>query len=1084
MHHLYKGLLCTLNLLLISIPSPAYDPQEHLTIQLDELTEITNSTTPYLFTGTELSPLQETITKIAPLAQTDDSTTALKTLQSRLKKGYKTAPKNLVINALTEIETILNTRHYLIEDDEIIRTLAAQLDECKDLIIHNALKIDRAPRPPLQPGGTTGSMGSPNPAPESISGSSNSTDVNVIHNLYVGNDATIANSLSIGNSTTIAGPLTVTNASTFIEGGLHVGGPSDPGPDNLLVDGTSTLTGSAITNSEIDVTSASTLNIGTSNADLIMLGSASSTTTLNGTTSFTEKLITLNKGSAAGSADLSGFQLEENSSITGYIYTSPDRASWVLKPPSTSVGTITLTSGATGITIDQGLTLADSPTFANVTLTNYGPINFQNLASTYQASLHAPSLSASYTLTFPPNAGTAGQILSTDGSGVLNFINVASPVDGFVNGGNSFIGAATLGTLDNKSLDIKTESTTRITIANTAGLGVVTIIPNLILNANLDLNPSTIIYKDGKIFLHGLSSNLFLGPDAGASAPWGYDTALGDSALKTCTSGLNNTAVGFNALTAVTSGNELTAVGSHALNACTTGSANTAVGFNALSTVTTTSNNTALGHNALASSTGPDNTALGKSALSHASFTGNSNTALGSSAGITLTSGSNNILIGKDAGSAYTTENNNICIGLAGVATDSGVTRIAYIAGTTIFDPAKAVGVDPNNQLGTEFIAPVNATALTINEDATFNNLIRTQYHRTSYIYPTSLTGPIPNYLGFFYTNGDALNFGVTDLDRVNFSFNYRDTTPTGGPSSYLIPNPALGTAQITLGHTSTNGAAIVIGTNIPGIPPISRFEILEDGTINLSSSNTIQSANAPYIRQDGTGSFYAGPYAGNIGNANGTTAIGYEALGAADITNSYNNTAVGYQAGSNLTDQFCFSNVLIGATAGSALGFGSNNNIEIGSGCLGVSDEDGKVRIGNATNNSCILFSDSSRAINMAGSKWNPGLTNPGATRISYVKILPDGIGGYTWSGTSDILSVNRMALRPAGGWFITFVPCSANAFATATVIKAEPFVFPDGNSWTEVGTVTTSSVDVYSFNYLAALTDMPMSIIIMGIN
>ena len=42
------------------------------------------------------------------------------------------------------------------------------------------------------------------------------------------------------------------------EGGLHVGGTSDPGTDNLIVDGTSTLTGNVDANAGIDVTGLTT----------------------------------------------------------------------------------------------------------------------------------------------------------------------------------------------------------------------------------------------------------------------------------------------------------------------------------------------------------------------------------------------------------------------------------------------------------------------------------------------------------------------------------------------------------------------------------------------------------------------------------------------------------------------------------------------------------------------------------------------------------------------------------------------------------------------------------------------------------
>src|SRR2546422_5776551 len=60
------------------------------------------------------------------------------------------------------------------------------------------------------------------------------------------------------------------------------------------------------------------------------------------------------------------------------------------------------------------------------------------------------------------------------------------------------------------------------------------------------------------------------------------NTAEGDNALLSLTSGADNTAMGFNALESNTTGNVNTANGAGALNSNTTGGGNTAIGFNAL----------------------------------------------------------------------------------------------------------------------------------------------------------------------------------------------------------------------------------------------------------------------------------------------------------------------------------------------------------------------------------------------------------------------------------------------------------------------------------------------------------------------
>src|SRR2546428_3790346 len=81
-----------------------------------------------------------------------------------------------------------------------------------------------------------------------------------------------------------------------------------------------------------------------------------------------------------------------------------------------------------------------------------------------------------------------------------------------------------------------------------------------------------------------------LSPAAQAVTPapdGGYpnqNTAEGDNALLSLTSGADNTAMGFNALESNTTGNVNTANGAGALNSNTTGGGNTANGFNALIT--------------------------------------------------------------------------------------------------------------------------------------------------------------------------------------------------------------------------------------------------------------------------------------------------------------------------------------------------------------------------------------------------------------------------------------------------------------------------------------------------------------------
>src|SRR6478735_5117258 len=186
-------------------------------------------------------------------------------------------------------------------------------------------------------------------------------------------------------------------------------------------------------------------------------------------------------------------------------------------------------------------------------------------------------------------------------------------------------------------------------------------------------------------------------PDGGYP---GGNTAEGDNALFTLTTGASDTAVGFAALGSNTTGDFNTAEGSGALLLNTTGSSNPANGNNALFHNTSGFQNAATGvqalfsnttgfHNAadgfqalLSNTTGNHNTADGDNALVH-NTTGILNTAVGGHALDQNTTGSSNVALGFQAGFNIT-GNGNVCIGqnIVGLAGESNVTRIGNIGST------------------------------------------------------------------------------------------------------------------------------------------------------------------------------------------------------------------------------------------------------------------------------------------------------------------------------------------------------------------------------------------------------------------
>ena len=226
-----------------------------------------------------------------------------------------------------------------------------------------------------------------------------------------------------------------------------------------------------------------------------------------------------------------------------------------------------------------------------------------------------------------------------------------------------------------------------------------------------------------------------------------YNTATGYQALYSNTTGAANVANGTEALFHNTGGNENTATGSGALFYNTTGNNNSANGLAALQNNTTGMNNTANGHTALVGNTGGSNhTANGFQALgSFGAHTGSGNTATGVSALFANTTGgqntatglnallrnktgngntaegegtlennagSFNIAVGFNAGGALTTGSNNIDIGNVGVKGESNTMRIGtvkqkatFITGirgtATANANAVPVVIDSAGQLGT-----------------------------------------------------------------------------------------------------------------------------------------------------------------------------------------------------------------------------------------------------------------------------------------------------------------------------------------------------------------------------------------------
>ena len=183
-----------------------------------------------------------------------------------------------------------------------------------------------------------------------------------------------------------------------------------------------------------------------------------------------------------------------------------------------------------------------------------------------------------------------------------------------------------------------------------------------------------------------------------------FDTGIGAGALLLDIAG-SNTAVGAGALLTNSTGSDNNAFGTFALFNSTTGFFNNAVGHEALFSNVDGSQNNALGDLALFSNTsGGTNTAVGDDALFSVT-TGNSNTALGDEAGSNLGDGEGNIYIGAQVQAAGTGEFEFIRIGNDTAFTFPYDTYIAGIFNRSVdAGTAQFVFADTNGKIGTVLV--------------------------------------------------------------------------------------------------------------------------------------------------------------------------------------------------------------------------------------------------------------------------------------------------------------------------------------------------------------------------------------------
>ena len=270
----------------------------------------------------------------------------------------------------------------------------------------------------------------------------------------------------------------------------------------------------------------------------------------------------------------------------------------------------------------------------------------KNVNEAKYLSIAAPAtITSDTTLTFPNGAGNPGQILSTDGSGNLSWVNDSAGNPAGTNGQVQTNDGGTFGAIS--------EGTSgQVLTSNGAGVAPTfqTITGADPVTSSLDIGTS----KTVKI---------------NANSPDGNrNVAVGRLAYDNSPSGSDNVAIGDEALTSATSCVQNTAVGSEAMKFANTNSGNAAFGYQSLQNCTANLNS-AFGPGSMRGLTnGIFNTAIGTNCGVNMGGS-TDNVIIGGTAGNTLTGGNNNIIIGKSAEPSSATISNEITLGNGSIAT-------------------------------------------------------------------------------------------------------------------------------------------------------------------------------------------------------------------------------------------------------------------------------------------------------------------------------------------------------------------------------------------------------------------------------
>ena len=491
------------------------------------------------------------------------------------------------------------------------------------------------------------------------------------------------------------------------------------------------------------------------------------------------------------------------------------------------------------------------------------------------------SAAASYTLTLPNDDGNANQVLKTDGSGTLAWVDQSSVT---LAGSLNYLTISGQ-TITQNAIDLATDTTGTLAIASggtgaTSASAARTALSAAASGANSDITSLTGLTTDLTVAQGGTGASTFtangvlVGNGTGAvtatavgtsgqiltsngagSAPTFQDAAGGGATdIDGLSDGVTNSSGGTVGLGTEAlanddgSANQNTALGYQALRTTNSNFANTAVGYQAGYALTGTGDTNYGRDSSLFGAsagrvltTGRGNTAFGAGALDGAT-TPDNNAAFGREAGGSVTTGASNVFVGPDAGYTTTTGSNNIILGNSVEASSATVSNEITLGNSSV-DKFRIPGIN-----------------FTVKDSTATEN----------YVLTVDASGE---------AGWEAVAGGATDINGLSDALTNSFGATVGIGSGALVADDGTTNYNTAVGNSAFND-------------------------VTSGSYNVALGWNAGAKLTTGRDNTYIGQRSGggysNGATVNYNTAVGSLALG--QITTGGNNTAVGYSSGQQTT--------------------------------------------------------------------------------------------------------------------------------------------------------------------------------------